>query len=83
MRSAPSVTPRTLLHRAARVISGVAEEMRRSETIMLGGNKRSLCLADAIAKRKHEELRALATELRRYARTLPARSALRAPRQRP
>ncbi len=63
------MTPSTLLHRAARIISGVAEDIRRSETVdgrWLGSE------SNDIAKREHDELRALATELRRYARTLPA-----------
>lgn len=71
-RSHKAPAPRTLLLRAARVIAGVAEEIRRSETVWLGGNKESWNLADALAKREHDELRGLATELRRYARTLPA-----------
>ncbi|HEX6827373.1 MAG TPA: hypothetical protein VF104_00185 [Burkholderiales bacterium] len=77
--------PKTLLHRAARVIAGVAEDLRRSETVggkWLVDGPAGWSLQAADAKREHDELRALATELRRYARTLPTRSAIRTTRQR-
>lgn len=62
----PAPSPRTLLHRAARVISGMAAEIRRSETV---GGKWDL--TDALVKLEHDDLRALATELRRLAKMLP------------
>lgn len=67
-------SPRTLLHRAARIIAGVAEEIRRSETVggkWLVDGPAGWSLQAAEAKREHDDLRTLATELRRYARTLP------------